>query len=539
MLDKILKNKNSSSPSHLNNKLHQKNDFGSPLTIDSSKTAKLFMNRPKSGKHHYLLIKNYSERYTYERLQEKYSKYEGYEKIIVIPGSQNVYIKFEEMMQVHRIIEENDNAIISNGQNLKMCIVNKLPLDLNEKSRILLVTVYNEKIDINVNSIYDIFKDFAKIRKIIIFKKKNYQVFIEFETSDDASFFKEAFHNINYKGLFFLKIQFTQKNNLIVNTNNHYERDFTKEVKRKSSPHSIDFTLDTSCDKQHVKQISNLNYLGSLACLDEKNTSCLISSPKISPSESKRLFIVKATNLDIEVRHKVIFNLFSLYGTIEKITLDPFNQSALIYFVSEFDQITAYHYLNCVDLFGKIIFLHILKEPNTNDKLNSLTTSNDDSNTVYYAKNKHVKPEDIQNRQKTINKPSNILYVFNLSKSVNLDVIKSVFETLKKVEKIYYVNESRNSALCFFDTIESAVHILCVFKNMNVIDKSLKINFANESLVKDTNDQKYKTNYFSLPEFEEKTKFSGLFRINDSALIKAEKAYNEKSKFAFNEFKLF
>jgi len=537
MFEKIIAEMNLSNSSYLKDKAFKNYDFGSPKTIDSSKTARLQYCKPKSNKHHYLLIKNFSSFFTFESLEDKYSTYPGFEKVVMIPGSKNAYIKFENMEHVQRIIEENESCFLTAGQKLKMCMVNKLPLDLNEKSKILLVTVYNEKIDINVHSVHDIFKDFGKICKLIIFKKKNYQIFIEFQTSDDATFFKEAFHNINYKGLFFLKIQFTQKNSLVVNSNNLYEHDFTKDTKKKFFTHSIDFILNTSHEKPKAVEAPYHNYLGSMNQLDEKNTSYTASPPKLSPTNQKRLFILKITNLSNEIKHKSIFNIFSLYGTIEKITIDPLNQTGYIYYTSEFDQITAYHYLNCIELFGKVICLELLKESEA-FSIYRFSSVNDDSNTVYYTKNKQVKPEDVQNKQRTINKPSSILYVFNLSKSVSLDVIKDLFESHQKVEQIYYVNESRNSALCFFESIEAAINILCAFKNMNVVDKSMKINFANESLVK-SSEEKYKNNYFSLQEFEETTKFSSLFRMHENTSIKADKNQKEKSKFAFNEFKLF
>ena len=538
MFEKIIAEMSLSPPTDLQDRQLKKADFGSPMTIDSSKQTKLQDLKPKAGKHHYLLIKNFSCAFTLERLQEKYQNYPSFEKVVMIHGSKNAYIKFGEMAQIQKIIEENESNGVTDSQKLKMCMVNKLPLDLNEKSRILLVTLYNEKIEINVHSIYEIFKDFGKISKLIIFKKKNYQIFIEFATSDDASFFKEAFHNINYKGLFFLKIQFTQKNNLIVNSNNLYEHDFTKETNKKFFPHSIDCILNTSQEKPKLNNKAPPNLIGSMNHLDEKNTSYTVSPPKLSPTNQKRLYILKVTNLHHDAKHKAIFNIFSLYGTIEKITLDPLNQSAYIYYTSEFDQITAYHYLNCIELFGKVICLELFKDHEDNNNLSSPPNLNDDSNTVYYAKNKPVKPEDIHTKQRTINKPSSILYVFNLSKSVTLDIVKNLFESFERVVQIYYVNESKNSALCFFSSVEAAIHILCVFKNMNVVDKSLKINFANESLLK-ASEPKYKNNYFSLQEFEEKTKFSRLFKMHENSLVKPDKNGKEKSKFAFNEFKLF
>lgn len=537
MLQKMLSDMNASSPTRLNNRLLKQHDFGSPMTIDSSKNFKVGECKFKPAKHHYLLIKNFSERFSTEMLEERYSAYEGFERVVMIPGSKNAYIKFGELEQIQYIIAENESNTHA-SHRLKMCIVNKLPLDLNEKSRILLLTVYNEKIEINVHSVYEIFKDFGKISKMIIFKKKNYQIFIEFETADDASFFKEAFHNINYKGIFFLKIQFTQKSSLIVNSNNLYEHDFNKETKRRFIPHSIDVILNSSHERPRAITTQNLNIIPSLNQLEDGYTTHTISPPRISPQNEKHNHVLRVTNLSPEVKHKTIFNLFSLYGNIDKITMDPLGIAAEVYFASEFDQITAYHYLNCIELFGKVVSLELLKQKDGNT--GEYFTEIDDSNTVYYAKNKVLRPEDIQNKQRTINKPSSILYVFNLSRSATLEMIRSMFESTERVQNIYYVNESRNSALCFFNNVEAAMRILCLFKNMNIIDKSLKINFANETLVRNTSDQKYKGNYYSCQEFDENSKFSKLFRGNECTSIKAEKvAGKERSRFAFNEFKLF
>ena len=76
-----------------------------------------------------------------------------------------------------------------------MCIVNKRPLDLNQISKIVLVTIYNEKMKINVFNVFDIFKEFGNILKIVIFKKKNFQILIEFENSENAKIFKKKCHN--------------------------------------------------------------------------------------------------------------------------------------------------------------------------------------------------------------------------------------------------------------------------------------------------------------------------------------------------------
>lgn len=62
--------------------------------------------------------------------------------------------------------------------------------------------------------------------------------------------------------------------------------------------------------------------------------------------------------------------------------------------------------------------------------------------------------------------------------------MQELFETVEPVSDIYYLNESKNSALVFFEGLDQAVKILCMFKNMTLIDKNLKINFANQNLVR-------------------------------------------------------
>lgn len=93
----------------------------------------------------------------------------------------------------------------------------------------MLITIYFEKIQINVETIYSRFCGFGKIQKIIIFRKKNFQIFIELETADEASKFKNSLTNFNFEKSFNLKIQFTQKKELVVNNNTMMEFDFTKK----------------------------------------------------------------------------------------------------------------------------------------------------------------------------------------------------------------------------------------------------------------------------------------------------------------------
>lgn len=194
------------------------NKYDSPLTTDSeNRKPKVATLLGQEEPNYYLLIKNLPENTSEEDIKQIFEQCSSLEKIVVIPKINNVYVKFGDLAEIRILVEQQDvTPLVFNGTKLRLCFVNKLPLDLNDKSRVLLITVYEEKIELTAHGIYDMFKDTAHICKIVIFKKKNYQVFIEFKNCSDAAFFKEAYDNTNYKGYFFLKIQFTKKDTLNV-----------------------------------------------------------------------------------------------------------------------------------------------------------------------------------------------------------------------------------------------------------------------------------------------------------------------------------
>ena len=485
--------------------------FGSP---DCSPKHNEHSSSDKNG-HAYLLIKNLPPQVDEQVIRELIPEAKESNDIIILENTSNVYIKFSKTDQVKRIIEAHEISPVEfNGKNLKVCLVTKLPLDLNQKSRILLVTIYNEQFEVNVYSLYEVFCNFGIIRKMIVFKKNNYQTFLEFETANDASHCQHSLHNVNYKGLFYLKIQFTQKTSLIVQTNNLYECDFTRESTQaplshnkfdhsRQLPHTV--SINTQVITNNIVTNNEITSLGKFTFSDfapqqsanrfsAKQSDCspfarigravdMVRSSSSPAEEEERLYPLKATDIAEEAKHKMFFNLFSLYGNIDRITIDSLSGSAMIYFLSEFDQITAYHHLNGIEFFGKILSLELLKPETATPPTNG--THTDISNTVYYRKNKETTLIDFHSKQKTINKPNRTLYVFNLSKNVTLPVIKDLFGKFEHVAELYYLNESKNSALCTFDSTQSAIRILCLFKNMNLVDKSLKINFANENLAKD------------------------------------------------------
>lgn len=546
--------------------------YGTPLSSTR--------NSDEPATHSYLLIRNLPADTTEIQVRDLFANFRSLREVIVIKNSNNIYVIFDNPAEVQRILDLSEaQGFEDAGRPLKMCLVSKLPLDLNDKSSIVLVTIYNEKIEIKVDSIFDIFREFGPIRKIIIFKKKNYQVFIEFGSPDDAFFFKQALHNTNYKGFFFLKIQFTQKKELIVNGDDQYERDFTantpdpghsqqqglgqppysttpapnvtkypnqtdklsltevprarkvglaenqstriltgkdiftsanSEFKSKDQILSTDSGANPSFGSQYTlpyqyhTHIHPENIITSLRNLD-------FPAPKPTPSQDEtfktkykilesdnasqeRLFFVCIGNLSPDIKHKPIFNLFSLYGNIDHISLDSSTNSATVAYNSDTARQTACTLLNGAIFFGRPISVTVIKEPtriepvtksyyfnpNQQSPISPLIANRQDRSNVVQYKITRQQSGDSPSKLKTITKPTHCLYVFNIASAISLENLKELFENFEFVAKMFYTNDQQMSAIFQFQSVESAIKILSIFKNFTLLGKNLKINFANE-----------------------------------------------------------
>lgn len=119
-------------------------------------------------------------------------------------------------------------------------------------------------------------------------------------------------------------------------------------------------------------------------------------------------------DIDPQVKHKMLFNIFSLYGNIDKIFVDARKLEAIVYYETEFNQLMGMHHLQGVRLFNKNISIFKLKV--TTGKRNSRKSCSS-----------RVSNDVPSSKQKTINKPNKILYIFNLSKALTLEIVKGIF----------------------------------------------------------------------------------------------------------------
>ena len=483
----------------------RKSGFNSPSTVDSEMAAS-FNKQSDDKENCYLLLKNFPSGVTEKDVWKLFQDSLSLEKVIILPKINNVYLKFTSRIEIRNLIASNEQCpMVFKGQKIKMCSVLKLPLDLNGGSRVVLLTLYDHKIEVTAQTVFQIFKENYQPLRIIIFKKKNFQVFMEFNSLEEAHGFREEYDNINLKGFFFVKVQFTKKNALNVVRNTPFEHDFTLH----QAIHCPTADFDSSWN---FAQPTPLNLIPSLQNFDDFMDSNMSQQSKVSsrpilsesskaspPGEKKDCFhVLMIQNLPQELKHKKIFNLFSLYGNIDKIAVDSSKNRAWVFYHSQFEQMTAHHCLDKLELFNLVLCI----TPSTVPKKDAKKLA-EFPNMVSYKKNNDSKNVPALSKLRVINKPMKVLYVFNISHSASLEIIKSLFESHAPVLDIFYSNDSRNSALVYFKDVAAAARILCLFKNTNLIDKSLKINFANGNLLKGKDQAQKKNKFVSLQNFNQ------------------------------------
>jgi RNA recognition motif-containing protein len=463
----------------------------------------------------YLLIKNLPPSITEREVWTLFQDSISLEKVIVLPKTNNVYLKFTSAVEIQSVLRANESLpMVYQGQKLKMGSVLKLPLDLNHASRVVLLTLYEEKIEVTAQTVFQLFKDACRPLRIIVFKKKNYQVFVEFDSVEEAAAFKETFDNINFNGFFFLKVQFTRKNSLNITKVSSMEHDFTAYHDQKGRFSALDLgrleragikpfgfqniPFDCRTPTNMVASLQNFDDFGERAGAPETMKEALdVQNQTRDTSEDKTdmFYVIHLSNVHAELKVKAIFNLFSLYGNIEKISSDPARKKAAVFYETEFEQMTAHHCLANLTLFGQEVDLRVAKVPRTN------VSDTQFANLVHYKRGAEGRPTSTLSKLRVINKPNQVLYVFNLSSGASLDTLRALFAKHAQITDIYYSNDTKNSALVAFQSIDDAVKVLCLFKNTTFGDKNLKINFANGNLLKAKDAYQRKGKFVSLQNF--------------------------------------
>lgn len=171
----------------------------------------------------------------------------------------------------------------------------------------------------------------------------------------------------------------------------------------------------------------------------------------------------------------MLFNLFSLYGNIEKIDKNPKLGAASVIYQSFHQMRMALKNLSNLTLFGLPLMIEILDTDNNILQYGSLS-----KNYVGF-KDQRFKIPGSKNF-KNMNAASPTLHLSNLPENYDLEKIKKIFSSVAHPLAITHFNESSSMALVCFDSIDSAIRIITTFHNYNILGRFLKVAFAKYKL---------------------------------------------------------
>lgn len=510
----------------------------------------------------FLLVKHLPPSFTEADVRGVFIDAQSIAQVFLCPNSRNVYLKFTDPRELRRIVAENEaRPLVVNGAAVRMSVVSKLPLDLNARSRVVLITIYHEKVPVDAFTMHAFLQAYGDVLRVAIYKKKSFQALAEFAHPDAAADFVRLADNRHHDGLFFIRAQFTQKDELVVNANTRMEFDFARarqerapvprptlparvnpqetsapkpaprqfgmpksqqvlssgpipERKGQGRPKQASFTSFHE-EPKSLSEVSGHNLAsGQLSAsdyeeaqdwrpkqpaekrplrpapaptkekwlTDESKHSSSGSDSRGSkggkqrpdgPAPSSAVHALLVSNLPPQMGHKQVFNLFSLYGNIQTIKHSAALGKCFVFYRTQLDQVTAFDNLHGVEVFGRR--LEVQLEQRWIDDFDR-----QDFETVAFKLTEQFAPENYAERARSINRPNATLYVFNLTAQVTLPLVRELFEELRPVLQIEYLNSSQNSCLVYFETLEAAASVLALFKNINMLEKGLKINFANE-----------------------------------------------------------
>jgi len=519
----------------------------------------------------FLLVKNLPQHVSEAEVRGLFSKLPSISEIIILKNSTNVYLRLADLDEANAFVIRKGNLPIHfKGKKLEVCLVSKLPLDLNETSAIVLGTIYKETVEINVKNLHGIFAEFGTLRKMVIFKKKNFQVFVEFASGEEAQYFRGALNNVNYKGLFFLKIQFTRKKELVVSGNNFYEFDFERaqkgelekvfgqhrplpdswkndqepptpaqasktvaprpdttppqsgsilsearsefQVEPCSVPlqlvfHSGDYDryqafIDASTIPGHrdISQLGNGSVLhlsdlggktyakptqlGSTSLIPNQSDTILFPSSSIARPTPSRTYDLLISFFNVSLKSRHLFNLFSLYGDVQSVSVNVYRLAAIVCFTSTHARHKAVSALSPQATLDNQIAIELLDQlpqgfvfEDKQGRKGSPAASRPKDVFVTERFDRFGRGEKSRHKGVAALEPSPFLKICGLSTQFPLQVLVNVFSAVEEVAGVYTNGHPHGWVAFEFESTAAACRVLSHFNSLELLDNVLDISF--------------------------------------------------------------
>jgi hypothetical protein len=199
-------------------------------------------------------------------------------------------------------------------------------------------------------------------------------------------------------------------------------------------------------------------------------------------AENKKSAVLHVNGLEHkDIKVQMIYNIFSNFGNITKIILMKNKASALIEFENTQFSALAKDYLNNIVFMGKPLRINYSNYSSISIRNKQNKSANEE---VFVGNQRNFRFS--QNKNISINPPSSVLHVSNLTKDVCKDqkAIKDHFIGVARVEgmKFLFGDNGKNMCLLRLPTIEDALRALAHLHDTDLGGRKIQISFTRSKI---------------------------------------------------------
>ncbi|XP_029014126.1 heterogeneous nuclear ribonucleoprotein L-like isoform X1 [Betta splendens] len=363
--------------------------------------------------------------------------------------------------------------------------------DPSSRNKVLLLSVQNPLYPITTDVLYTVCNPVGSVSRIVIFKRNGIQAMVEFESVEDAQKAKLALNGADiYAGCCTLKIEYARPNRLNVVRNDNSSWDYTKPFvllrergkgrQRQAilgehpsngyGPHCPLLPLPANSRYRRMSEEAQ-NPISYSMLLPKMSSSS--SSSFLSHAASSSVAMVSSLH-PTEMNCSRIFNLFCLYGNVEKVKfMKSVPGTALVEMSDEYAVDRAVTHLNSIKVFGKKLNVCVSKQQSV---IPSQVFELADGSSSYqdFSLTRNNRFSNTQSSRNIIQPPASILHFYNAPPTLNQHQLQKLC-TEHKVPiftkfKVFDAKPSSKtlSGLLEFDNKTEAVEALTVLNHHQI-----------------------------------------------------------------------
>ncbi|XP_041866155.1 heterogeneous nuclear ribonucleoprotein L-like [Melanotaenia boesemani] len=354
-------------------------------------------------------------------------------------------------------------------------------------NKVLLLSIQNPLYPITTDVLYTVCNPIGSVLRIVIFKRNGIQAMVEFESVQSAQKAKAALNGADiYAGCCTLKIEYARPTRLNVVKNDNESWDYTKPYLARRE-HGKGRQRQAILG-EHPSSFSHNGYACPLLPLPSnsryKLTSAdvpdMVSYPLPQSSSSYSGYAPSSVAMvgglhPSKMNCSRIFNLFCLYGNIEKVKfMKSVPGTALVEMGDEYSVDRAITHLNSIKVFGKRLSVCVSKQ---HAVIPSQVFELEDGSSSYkdFAMTRNNRFSSAGQASKNIiQPPSAVLHYYNLPPCVSQDYLLKLcaehdlpgFTKFKMFEA--KPSSKTISGLLEFDSRTEAVEVLTVLNHFQI-----------------------------------------------------------------------